>query len=187
MTQKTTGTNTVGKQSAKKPVGITFLNDLVKETKARTRYHLDEEKENFFEYNKTFAKDVRDELIAELVESSIYCKENNFKYLRNNIEIKQYAHFLMIKHFSSFGKMLEGKDFSYHIQIMKNMYKVGLFELFFNDVFDMDEVQAVIDHMYTIDSLINNYVKTVQAQKDFIEENVVNSEVKERALKTLEN
>lgn len=185
MTKNPTGTNVPTpkpKTSAKKPVGITFLNDLVKETNSRTKYYLDESKDNFIEYNKVFAKDTRDDLIKELVETVEYCNQNNINYLKLDIQIKQYTHFLMIKYFSSFDKMFRDKDFNYHIQVMNNMYKTGLYDLFFHDIFNKDEVQQVIDHLDLIESMLKNYVSQVENEKSKLQESVSNQALLDKAL-----
>ena len=173
---------TKARTSAKKPVGITFLNDLVKETTSRTKYYYNVEEEQYFEYNKVFAKDVRDDLIKELLETSQYCRDNDINYLTEDYQFKQYAHLLMIKYFSSFDKMFKGKDYDYHIQIMNNLYKTGIYDLFFHDIFDKDEVQAVIDHLYMIESLVENYMNQVSNEKTKLQESIVNPEVLDKAL-----
>lgn len=164
------------------PVGLSYIDQQEKDVNRKEKYFFNKEQEKFIYYYPSFGKNKCDEVIIELASTINFCKENNLNYLKNDADVLQYTHFLIIKHFSSLHDELNDKAFEVHVETLSKLYDTGMYDIFFNEIFDEDEVQKLIDQLISIEDLANKYVKEIQYQKDNISKNVNNQLLKEKIL-----
>lgn len=163
-------------------IGLSYINQKEENVNRKEKYFFNKENEEFIYYFPIFSKNKRDELIVELASSINYCKENNLDYLKNDADILQYTYFLVIKHFTSLYDELKDKSFEVHIETLSKLYDTEIYDLFFKEVFDEVEVQKVIDQLYSIEDLVDKYVKALQNKKDYISNNVGTKILKDKVL-----
>lgn len=166
----------------KKPVGLSFIDKKVKELSKVEKYYLDVENNEFINYSPTFTEDKIDDIITELVLSIEECKQKGIDFLRNDSEILKYAHFLIIKHFTSLKNELEKKSIEVHIEALSKLYNMGWFTLFISDMFDEVEVQKVIDKIHKVDEMAKLLKSELDLKRKIVQENTTNDFMKEKIL-----
>lgn len=168
-------------------VDVDFFTQRAKNANRKEVYHFDEEQGHSITYFPKFSKSKKDKLIVELIETIQYCKKNSIDYLKDDADMEQYTGYLIIKHFTSLFDTLSTWSIEKNIEYMKGLYDSGDFELFFDDIFNNEEVSTVFDQLSKTKELAMLYKNELDKQKSIIESQVSNDVLKDKALKQLVN
>ncbi|MCL1696255.1 MULTISPECIES: hypothetical protein [unclassified Lysinibacillus] len=164
------------------PVGLSYISQQSEYVNSKEKYYINKEQDKYIYYFPTFGKNKSDELIIELATTINYCHDKNIDFLKNDADVLKYVHFLIIKHFSSLYEEIKDKSFEVHIETLSKMYDTGMYDLFFNEIFNEDEVQKVIDQLYLTEELADKYVKELTEQKEIISKNVNTQLLRDKVL-----
>lgn len=166
-------------------VDASFFTQRAENVNRKEVYHFDKEKGHSITYYPVFSKSKKDELIVELMKTIQYCKKNNIDYLKNDADMEQYTGYLIIKHFTSLFDTLSKWTVEENIAYLKGLYDSGDFELFFDEIFNFEEVSKVFDQLRRTNEIANIYKKELDKQTQIIESNVSSDALKKEALKKL--
>ncbi len=170
-----------------KTVDASFFSQRAKSVNNNEVYHFDKEKGHSITYYPVFPKSKKDSLIVELIETIQYCKNNNIDYLKDDADITQYTGYLIIKHFTSLFDTLSKWSVEDNIAYLKGLYDSGDFEVFFDEMFTIEEVDKVFHQLKETNKIADIYKKELDKQKQIIESKVNSNVLKEKALKQLPN
>jgi|GEM_PF-708460 len=168
-------------------VDTSFFTQRAENVNRKEVYHFDKEKGHSITYFPVFPKSKKDELIVELIETIQYCKNNNIDYLKDDADITQYTGYLIIKHFTSLYDTLSKWSVEDNIAYLKGLYDSGDFEMFFDEIFTIEEVDKIFNQLKETNKIAEIYKKELDKQKQIIESNVNSNVLKEKALKQLPN
>ena len=163
--------------SKNKPVGLSYINNLNKETEKVEKYYLDFEKGEYINYYPIFGEDKIEELFKDLLLSIQEAKKEKIKFFDNDIELIKHTHFLIIKHFTSLKSELKGKSLKIQLATFAKLVNTGLFEKFMTDMFDELEIQKVIDKLNTLSEFGDKFNDLILAQKQELEEKIHNKQL----------
>lgn len=152
---------TTPKKPRAKQIELSHIEKQNKEMSKLSSFTLDEEQNLQIKYHEKFGKDKIDELLTELYEKTNYAKENNLTYFQEDDFFLQYTHFLIIKHFTSLENEIPD-DLESQINIMEQIYNIGLFERLFDEVLPPDQVEKVIEKL---EGFIINLANVLEAQE----------------------
>lgn len=119
------------------------LNKNYKKLAKWSTYVLDEETNLVLKYKEKFDKMEINQILTDMYNQLEYVEKKEYNFLKDETELVQYMHFLMIKQFTHLGKDI-GEDIESQIPVMTELIATGLFEFIFEHVFEQDEVLAVI-------------------------------------------
>lgn len=168
-----------------KTVDVSFFSQRAESVNNKEIYHFDKEKGHSITYYPVFPKSKKDELIVELIETIQYCKINNIDYLKDDADITQYTGYLIIKHFTSLFDTLSKWSVEDNITYLKGLYDSGDFEVFFDEIFNIEEVDKVFNQLKDTNKIADIYKKELDKQKQIIESKVNSNVLKEKALNHL--
>lgn len=123
-----------------------------------------------------------EELIKELYQDIQYVTDNNIDFFTNDEEFMKYELFLIIKHFSHFKDEI-GDSFEEKIEALSVLISIGLYDLFFEEIFDSSEV---FDVLHKVERTAELAIRTLDEQSKIIkdaQEQFVNKGVIQNALK----
>lgn len=111
-----------------------------------------------FKYNKEFDVQKIEELIKDLQYHLVYAQKN-YPELINDDFMYKFIFYLIIKHFSNIKDEIDkaGNTFENNIGARDSLVSLGYFKLFYQEIFDWDEVMKVI-------SAINDLVELTSKQ-----------------------
>ena len=107
---------------------------------------LNAEENRVIKYNKYFDAEKIQELILELFEDMQYAVENDIPFFENEEQLIKYEMLLIIKYFSHFKEEI-GNNFEEKIVALHALFKTGLFDLFFEELFLENEVVNVMERV----------------------------------------
>lgn len=143
--------NTSPKQSSSPRKKTITLKDMQKQAKKLNEYSTYTVKtegnvSNVFKYYEKFDELKIEELLHDLKSHLDYAQEN-YKDHVNDDFIYKFLFFLIIKHFSNIKDEVdkEGNTFEVNMQARDTLISLGYFKLFFDEIFDPEEVMRVID------------------------------------------
>lgn len=128
------------------------LKDVIAQTKkldVMSTYTYDEENKKVIKYNEVFDKTQVEKLIIELFEDMKYAVNNDYNYFENDEQLIKYELLLVIKYFSHFKDEI-GDSFEDKISALEALMRTGIYDLFFEEIFDKDQVVNVIDHINNV-------------------------------------
>lgn len=128
------------------------LSELIEETQkfdVMSTFIIDEEENKVIKFNKYFDNKIVEKLAIEFFEDMQYSINNSYDFFENNDQFLKYELLLIIKHFSHFRDEI-GSSFEEKIQAMEILMKIGLFDIFFDEIFDQNQVYHVIERINTI-------------------------------------
>lgn len=102
------------------------------------------EQNEIIKYNKKFDKSIIEKLTLELFNDMQDAINKKFVYFENEEQLLRYQLILIIKHFSHFKDEI-GEAFEDKITALDALESIGLFDLFFEELFDVNEVAIVIN------------------------------------------
>ncbi|WP_107838610.1 hypothetical protein [Metasolibacillus meyeri] len=135
------------------PVGLSYIHQQTEKVNQKEKFYFDKEQDEFILYYPTFSQNKKDELFVELVETINYYEQNNAPFISNDFELIRYTEFLIFKHFSSLKDELDGKSYEIHKETADKIYTTGLHKIFKELVFNDDEINKVIEQLYSISEL----------------------------------
>ncbi|QIC46300.1 hypothetical protein GAG94_03645 [Lysinibacillus sphaericus] len=168
-------------------VDVSFFSQRAESVNNKEVYHFDKEKGHSITFFPVFPKSKKDKLIVELIETIQYCKNNNIDYLKDDADITQYTGYLIIKYFTSLFDTLSKWSVEDNIAYLKGLYDSGDFEVFFDEIFNIEEVDKVFNQLKDTNKIADIYKKELDKQKQIIESKVNSNVLKEKALKQLPN
>ena len=125
------------------------LKDVLSESKkvdVMSTYVIDPETKKTIKYNEYFDKTQVEKLILELFNDMKYSAEKEYNFFENEEQLIKYELLLIIKHFSHFKNEI-GDTFEEKIMAMEALMKIGLYDLFFDEIFDHNQVAEVIERV----------------------------------------
>lgn len=163
-------------QPRKRQIKLSTLEKQFNDTQKMHTHLINKETGEYVKYNLRFDKQEVEKLISELNEHLLYSQENNIDYFKNDDEFLKYAFYLIIKHFSHFKDEISDK-FEDNIKAMNKLLSTGLFEKFYKEVFDMNEVWEVIDKINEIMQLSLKITELENEKRQEILKQVENKEI----------
>lgn len=125
------------------------LKDVLAESKkvdVMSTFVIDPETKKTVKFNQYFDRKQIEKLILELFNDMQYAIQNEYDYFQNEEQLIKYELLLIIKHFSHFKNEI-GDTFEEKILAMEALMKIGLFDLFFDEIFDQNQVAEVIERV----------------------------------------
>lgn len=122
------------------------LKDILSESKKvdiMSTYEIDPVTKKTVKYYEYFDKTKVEKLILELFNDMQYALENDYEFFNSEEQLIKYELLLIIKHFSHFKDEI-GETFEEKIMAMEALMKIGLYDIFFDEVFDQNQVADVI-------------------------------------------
>lgn len=170
------------------------LNDIKESVKlldTRRKFVIDEENGKHIMYNPVFdmlkvrdlLKDLSDHVILDV-------QELDGKMFEYDIDLNEYVLFLIIKHFSEVGQLLEKSDFKEHLHIYESIKRNGMYDKFLMEMFDLSEilkVQAEIEKRLNVSvQLMKVEAETKSELSKKLRSHMLSVEAKERGQKTIQ-
>lgn len=156
------------------------FNDLNK----RTTFVVDEETNTVIKYNEKFDEVKIQELFKTAYEHLIHVEENDLNFLKTDEEFIQYIQFLTILKFSNLGDEIS-YDFETCVNVMDWVVSTGLFHLFYQELFDGNEVIKILDRLEEYMKAVNEVYQLEKKTKKEMLEKVENEEILNRKVKSL--
>ena len=125
------------------------LKEILTESKkvdVMSTFIVDPETKKTVKFNKYFDRTKVEELIKELFADMMYAVENEYNYFETEEQLIKYELLLVIKYFTHFKDEI-GETFEEKILAMEALMKLGLYDLFFDEIFDQDQVADVIERV----------------------------------------
>lgn len=138
------------------------LKDILSESKKvdiMSTYEIDPQTKKTIKYNEYFSKTQVEKLILELFNDMKYAVENGYEFFESEEQLIKYELLLIIKHFSHFKDEI-GETFEEKIMAMEALMKIGLYDLFFDEIFDQNQVADVI---YRVNVVAEKAISTQEA------------------------
>lgn len=155
MTDKVNPTNsTKSKKSTTSPtppkkrerkLSVADINKMVKEVSEYSTYVIDESTNTVIKYNKVFDESEIENLVTELYEHIVDNSTREYNVFPNDYEFNKYVNFLIIKYFTHFKEQWVDNDLEDNILRMHQLAKLKLFKIFFDEIFEPDQVARVHD------------------------------------------
>jgi len=114
----------------------------------------DKENNIVIRYNEKFNPATTEKLLNLTYDNLVFAEKNNINYFKNDTAFLQYIYFLIIKFYSNLGKDIPDK-LDEQIPVFHSIIETGLFELFFNELFDPEEVLGVVDKVKSFAQVID--------------------------------
>lgn len=134
---------TAKKQS---PIKLKEVLSESKKVDVMSTFIVDPEINKTVQYNKYFNRTQVEELVKELFADMQYAIKNEYEFFENEEQLIKYELLLIIKYFSHFKNEI-GETFEDKIMAMEALMKIGLFDLFFDEIFDQNQVADVIERV----------------------------------------
>lgn len=125
-----------------------------KDVNKQTIYVYDKENNIVIRYNEKFNPATTENLLKLTYDNLVFAEKNNINYFKNDTAFLQYIYFLIIKFYSNLGKDIPDK-LDEQIPVFHSIIETGLFELFFNELFDPEEVLGVVDKVKSFAQVID--------------------------------
>ena len=134
----------MARKPAKKTLKLSKVVEGKKKINEFSEYVWNEEENEIIKYNKVFDRATIEELTLELFNDMQEAINKKFAYFENDDQLFKYELLLIIKHFTHFKDEI-GDTFEEKITALEALMSVGLFDLFYEEVFSKDEVARVIN------------------------------------------
>ena len=134
----------MARKPAKKTLKLSKVVEGKKKINEFSEYIWNEEENEIIKYNKVFDRAIIEELTLELFNDMQEAINKKFAYFENDDQLFKYELLLIIKHFTHFKDEI-GDTFEEKITALEALMSVGLFDLFYEEVFSKDEVARVIN------------------------------------------
>lgn len=128
------------------PIKLTEIIQESEKFDVMSTYPLDVEGNRVIKYNKYFNHKQIEKLIVELYEDMKYVIENKIEFFENEEQLLKYELLLIIKYFSHFKDEI-GSSFEEKIHALEVLMKIGIFDLFYEEIFDDNQVLEVIERV----------------------------------------
>ncbi len=128
------------------------LRELIEETQkldVMSTFIIDEENNRVVKFNKYFDATQVEKLVLEFFEDMQYAVQNKYDFFNNEEQFIKYELLLVIKYFSHFKDEI-GNTFEEKIQAMEALMRLGLYDVFFDEIFDQNQVLFVIDKINNV-------------------------------------
>ncbi|MFJ7915853.1 hypothetical protein B1B04_09255 [Lysinibacillus sp. KCTC 33748] len=125
------------------------LKDILAESKkvdVMSTFVVDPETKKTVKYNEYFDRTQVEKLTLELFNDMQYAIEKEYSFFESEEQLIKYELLLIIKYFSHFKNEI-GDTFEEKIMAMEALMKIGLFDLFFDEIFDQNQVGEVIERV----------------------------------------
>ena len=134
----------MARKPAKKTLKLSKVVEGKKKINEFSEYIWNEEENEIIKYNKVFDRAIIEELTLELFNDMQEAINKKFAYFENDDQLFKYELLLIIKHFTHFKDEI-GDTFEEKLTALEALMSVGLFDLFYEEVFSKDEVARVIN------------------------------------------
>ena len=128
------------------------LSDILSESKKvdiMSTYEIDPQTKKTIKYYEYFSKTQVEKLILELFNDMQYALANGYEFFKSEEQLIKYELLLIIKHFSHFKDEI-GETFEEKIMAMEALMKIGLYDLFFDEIFDQNQVADVVHRVNVV-------------------------------------
>jgi len=127
----------------KSPIKLSELKKEYSKLNVMSTYKI-EDTDKIVKFYQRFDVKKIEELIKELYQDISYAKEKDIDFFNNDEEFIKYELFLIIKHFSHFKDEI-GETFEEKIEAFNVLISTGLYDLFFDEIFEPSEVYEVLN------------------------------------------
>lgn len=165
----------------KSPIKFKELQKEYSKLNIMSTYQIDDTNK-VIKFYQRFDEQKKQDLIKELYEDIKYVTDNKIDFFTNDEELLKYELFLIIKHFSHFKDEI-GDSFEEKIEALSVLISIGLYDLFFEEIFDSSEVYDVLEKVERTAELS---VKALEEQTEIIKDarsKVKNKEILQTTLK----
>lgn len=168
------------KSAPKKPRQKTYnLKSLEKDYKQLSKlstYVLNEETNEVIKYYEKFDEAKIHELLETAFSHLVYVREQNLPFFNSDFEFEQYLYYLIIYKFSTVVDE-SVVTFEDHQNVLSQLVSTGLFEFFFEFIFDGNEVMKILDKRDKMVNLVEKINSLEESTRNEILEKVQNKEV----------
>lgn len=140
------------------PITLLSAKNKAKELDVLEPFLTNDETQEGILYNKKFSKTKIDLLIQEFLKDIQSTVEQENEFFKEDSNVTKYIMTLIIKHFSHFKEEI-GVNFEDKIAANVVLYDLGLFDLFFDEIFNKDEVDKVMKQVEDSIIKVTGYVK----------------------------
>lgn len=145
-----------------------------------TEHKLDKDGTKVIKYHKEFSEKLIQDLLTELHEHIKYNDKNEIGYFNNYFEFTTYVNFLIIKYFTNLKDDFKDSSLEDNINLLVTLAKTKYFRLFFEDVFEPQEVEKVFERINELDELIAKIDNLQDKLKEDLSQQIKQPEVREK-------
>ena len=145
------------------PIKLSTVVADFKKVGKQSTYVLNEEKGEIIKYNEKFDRNLVEKLTLELFNDMQEAISKGYSYFENDEQLIKYELLLIIKYFSHFKDEI-GETFEEKMTALEALSAIGLYDLFFDEIFDKDEVAEVVSRVNLV------------AEKAMIAQEIINKE-----------
>lgn len=144
------------------------LAELIEETQkfdVMSTFIIDEESNKVVKYNKYFDNKQVEKLVIEFYEDMQYAVNKEYDFFNNEEQFIKYELLLVVKHFSHFKDEI-GDSFEAKIQALEALMRLGLFDVFFDEIFDEHQVFSVLEKISKVAEKAISTSETIEKAKE---------------------
>lgn len=171
--------STKAKKPRQRNIKLTDIQAKQKDINKQSTYVYDEENNIVIRYNEKFNPATTEKLLKEAYESLLFDEENDLGFFKNDTSFLQYIYFLIIKFYSHLGKDIPDK-LDEQIPVFHSIVETGLFELFFDQLYDANEVLAVVDKVKSFVQVIDQIAQLDEHTREQILSSVESPVIKKK-------
>jgi hypothetical protein len=142
-------------------------------------YLYDEESNTVIRYYEKFNPATTEKILKHAYENLLYAEKNNIDVFKNDISFLQYIYFLIVKFYSKLGNDLSD-NLEEQIPQFISLIETGLFELFFSELFDPEEVLTVVDKIKSFMEITAQLAELDEQTRNQILESVESPVIKKK-------
>lgn len=142
-------------------------------------YLYDKESNTVIRYYEKFNPAITEKILKHAYENLLYAEKNNIDVFKNDISFLQYIYFLIIKFYSKLGNDLSD-NLEEQIPQFISLIETGLFELFFSELFDPEEVLTVVDKIKSFMEITAQLAELDEKTRNQILESVESPVIKKK-------
>lgn len=116
---------------------------------------------DYIEFYPKFPKTIVDEAVEDALKITNEAKQDGKLLINNDLELKIFMNFMIIKHFTNLKEQLDGLDYQTHVAVMSEMIDNRLYASIIQN-FDKEEVEMVHE-------LVSNLLTVMQEAEKQVE------------------
>lgn len=167
---------TAPKKPRQKSLTLKGVEKQYKELSKLSTFVIDPETNLVIKYYEKFDEIKIQELLQFAYEHLTYAQENKLDFFSSDGKFLEYIHYLIIMKFSNLGDD-QPTDFESHKSIRDQIISTGLFNLFFESIFDGNEVIKIIERFEQFTSLVNQIANLEESSRNEVLSSVRNKEI----------
>lgn len=162
-----------------KNLSLKQIQQKMKDINTLSTFVYDEESNTVIKYYEKFSPQRIEAVLKECHDKLLYCEEHEISYFKKDTNFLHYVYFLLIKHMSNIGKDISDK-FEDQLVQFDAIVTSGLFELFFTEIYDLSEVQLVVERLQSFMALSAKIAELDEATREKLLNTVESPVIKKR-------